>query len=106
MHSSTWISCYDLRSDQTGKLNGFIRKMCWDTFVQSTDDILDVFIHLGSTDMNHDTVIKSLESFVVHLYSRNKVPPGVAGLSELKWYSFSKNQLESQKMPSTFGTLY
>ena len=105
MHSSTWISCYDLRSDQTGKFNGFIRKMCWDTFVQSTDDILDVFIHLGSTDMNHDTVIKSLEPFVVHLTTET-VPSDVAGLSELRWYFFSKNQLESQKMPRAFGTLY
>ena len=65
-------------SNQTGKFNGFTKKTCWNTFVQSTDDILDVFIHFGTTDMNHNTDFKSLASFVVHLYRRNKVPPGVA----------------------------
>ena len=93
-------------SDQTGKFNGFNKKTCWDTFVQSTDDILDAFIHLGTTDMNHDTDFKSLEPFVVHHYSRNKVPPGVADLSELRWYYISKNQSESQKIPPTSVTLY
>ena len=87
-------------SDQTGKFNGFTKKTYWDTFIQSTDDILVAFIHLGTTDMNHNTDFKSLESFVVHLYSRNKVPPGVANSPELRWYYFSKNQSESQKMPS------
>ena len=51
-------------------------------------------------------IFKLLESFAVHLYSRNKVPPGVGDLSELRWYCFSKNQSESQKMPPTSGTLY
>ena len=84
---------------QTGKFNGFTKKTCKDTLVQPADDILDAFIRLGSTDMNHDTEFRSLESFVVHLYSRNKVTPGVADLSELRWYYFSKNQSESQKIP-------
>ena len=56
--------------------------------------------------MNHDTDFKSLESVVIHLYIRNKVPLGVADLSELRWYYFSKNQSESQKMSPTSGTLY
>ena len=93
-------------SDQTEKFNGFTKKTCWETFGQSTDDILDAFIHLGTTDMNCDNNFKSLETFVVHLYSRNKVPPGVADLSELRWYYFSKSQLESQKMFPTSGTLH
>ena len=92
-------------SDQTGKFNGFTKKTCWDTFIQSTDDILDAFIHLGTTDMNHDTDFKSLESFVVHLYSRNRVAPGLADSSELRWNYFFKNQSESQKMPPSSGTL-
>ena len=57
----------------------------------------------------YGTVFKSLESFAVHLYNRNKVPPGVADLSGLTWYCFSKNQLKSQKMPPsppTSGTPY
>ena len=66
--------------DQTGRFNGFTKKMCWDNLVQSTDDILDSFIHFGTTDMNHDVDFKSLDSFIVHLYSRNKVPPDVADL--------------------------
>ena len=105
MHSSICISAM-ARSDQTDKFNGFTKKTCWDTFVQSTYYILYAFIHLGTTDMNHDTDFKSLKSFVVHLYNRNKVPPGVADLSELRWHYFSKNQLEFQKIPPTSGTLY
>ena len=59
-------------NDQTGKFNGFTKKTWWDTFV-----------HLRTTDMNHNTDFESLESLVAHLYSRNKVPLGVADLSEL-----------------------
>ena len=51
-------------NDQTGKFNGFTKKTCWDTFVQSTADILDTFIHLGTTDMSHETDFKSLESII------------------------------------------
>ena len=40
------------RSDQTGKFNGFTKKTCWETLVQSTDDILDLLIQLWTTDMN------------------------------------------------------
>ena len=86
-------------SDQTGIFNGFTKKTCRDTFVQSTDNILDAFVHLGTTDMNHDTDSKSLESFVIHLYSINKVPHGVADLSELRCYYVSKNQSKFQDAP-------
>ena len=72
-------------SGQTCKFNSFTKKTCLDTFVQSTDDIFDAFIHLGTTDMNDDTDFKSLESFLVHVYSRDKVPRGAANLSELRW---------------------
>ena len=51
-------------NDQTGKFNGFTKKTCWDTFIQSTADILDAFIHLGTTDMSHETDFKSLESII------------------------------------------
>ena len=92
--------------DQTCKFNGFTKKTCRYTFVQSTVDFLDAFIHLGITNMNHDTEFKSLESFVVHLYIRNKVPPFVADSSELRWYYISKKQSESQTMSPNSGTLY
>ena len=29
-------------SDQTGKFNGFAKKMCWDTFIQSTDQVISL----------------------------------------------------------------
>ena len=29
-------------SDQTGKFNGFTKKMCWDTFIQSTDQVISL----------------------------------------------------------------
>ena len=99
------------RSDQTGKFNGFTKKTCWDTFVQSMDEILDAFIHLRITDMNHDTDFKSLEPFIVHLYSRNKVPHGVADLSELRWYdgiTFPRINWNTKTYPPppNSGTLY
>ena len=94
------------RIAQTGKFNDFTKKTCRDTFVQSTDDILDAFIHLGTTDTNHGTDFNSLESLLIHLYSRNKITHGVADLSELRCYYVSKNHSKSQKDVPTSGTLY
>ena len=86
-------------SDQTGKFNGFTKKTCWDTFIQSTDDILDAFIHLGTTDMNHDTDFKSLESFVVHLYSRNRVAPVWQTHQNLDGITFSRINRNLKRCP-------
>ena len=61
---------------------------------------------MGTNDLNPGIDYCSLESFVVALYRKQKVPAEVATLADLRWYYFSKHQSESHKMPPTYGALH
>ena len=93
-------------SDQTGKFHGFSKRSCWEIFTSSTNETLNAFINLGTNDFNPGIDYCSLESFVVALYRKQKVPAEVATLADLRWYYFSKHQSESHKMPPTYGALH
>ena len=64
-------------SDQTERFHGQTKKSCWNTFLKSTNDTL------GNSDLKEDTDFPSLKSFVVALYCKKKVPPGVKNLANL-----------------------
>ena len=93
-------------SDQTVRFYGHTKQSCWNTFLKSTNETLYVFIHLGASDLKQDTDFPFLESLIVSLYCKNKVPQDVKNVSQLRWYLFSKNQSESQKIPPTYEVLH
>ena len=86
-------------SDQTEKFHGFSKRSFWEIFTSSTNKTLNAFINLGTNDLNPGIDYCSLESFVVALYRKQKVPAEVATLADLRWYYFSKHQSVSHKMP-------
>lgn len=82
-------------SDQTGKFYGYSKRSCWEIFKSATNEMINAFINLGTTDLNPDTDYHSLETFVVALYCKQKIPAEVTNLADLRWYHFSKKQSES-----------
>ena len=86
-------------SDQSGRFHGSTKHSCW-------NDTWDAFIHFWGSHLKEDADFPSLESFIITLYCKNKVLPGVKNLAELRWYLFSKNQSESQKMSLTYAALH
>ena len=92
-------------SDQTGNFHGYTKKSCWKIFKCSTNETINTFINLGITDLNPGVDYHSLESFVVALYCKQKIPAEVNNLADLRWYYFSKYQSESHQMPPTYGAL-
>ena len=106
MQSSWKFPCYDGGNNQTGSFHGHTKQSCWNTFPNSTNDTLDAFIHLGTLELKQDTDFPYLEPFVVVFCSNDNVPPRVKNLAQLRWYLFSKNQSESQKMPPTYGAMH
>ena len=73
--------------------------------LKSTNDTLDASIHLKASGLKQHIDFACLESFVVAFYYKDKVPPAVKNLAQLRWYLFSKNQFESQ-MPHIYGALH
>ena len=80
------ISCFSGNKEGAHYLS--FRKIGW-LFEQK---IIPDCVWQNMHDMNHDIDSKSLESFIIYLYSRTKVPHGRADLSELRCYYVSKNQ--------------
>lgn len=94
-----------MASDRTGRFHSHPKWSCWNTFLKLTSDTLDAFILLGTSYIKQDTDFPSLESFIVALYCKKKVPLGVKNLSRLRLYVLSENQSESQKMSPMHGAL-
>ena len=74
--------------DETGKFNGHSKTSCWNTFMSSSKQVLSAFTNL------------ELMCFVLDLYQTYR-PADIDTLAKLKWYMFSKKQLESEKLPPT-----
>ena len=91
--------------DQTGKFSGFTKSSCWNALVKSSDDVLDAFAKLGEASASLEEVLDSLEEFVIQLYCRNDTPSDVHSLSSLRWFMFSKKQMDSLSLPPTKETL-
>ena len=91
--------------DQTGKFSGFGKPSCWTMLMNSSKKVLDAFQELGLPDDPNNSFLDALEHFMVQLYCKNKIPPAVTNLPELRWYMFSKRQTESTSLPPTMESL-
>ena len=74
--------------------------------MNSSKTVLDAFQELGLPDDPNNSLLDALEHFRVQLYCQNKITPTVTNLSELRWYMFSKRQIESTSLPPTRETLH
>ena len=75
------------------------------TFITSPKKVINTFTILGNS-IKHPTeeCIDGIIMFVLNLYYKNR-PTDISNLSKLRWHMFSKKQLESDKLPSTFSAL-
>ena len=87
------------RSDQTGKFFSYSKLSCWKTYLASSPSTLQEFANLCIKPLDENTE-KHLTEFVLQLYMKSR-PKGVTTLGALRWYLFSKNQTESNKLPPT-----
>ena len=90
--------------DQTGKFHGFSKLACWKAFMLSSDKIKEGFVSLGETPKPTEAVTAMMEQFVIQLYTKKKTT-SVEKLEDLRWYLFSKQQLEGQSLPPTRAAL-
>ena len=86
-------------SDQTGKFFGYSKLSCWETYLASSPSTLQAFANLGIKPLD-ENIEKYLTEFVLQLYMKSR-PKSVTTLWALRWYLFSKNQTESNKLPPT-----
>ena len=73
-------------------------------FKNSSNEIIDAFGHLGVKNLTPDVDSPSLESFVMSLYCKQKIP-NVSSLSNIRRFLFSKKESESHQTPPTYSTL-
>ena len=72
---------------------------CWETYLASSPSTLQTFANLGMKPLD-ENIEKHLTEFVLQLYMKSRAKR-VATLGALRWYLFSKNQTESNKLPPT-----
>lgn len=90
--------------DQTGRFCGKSKTTWWNHFITADNDTLYAFSRLGIGDALPSLgILEVVERFVVSLYGGTKCPKNITSLSDLRWYLFSKFQLEANKLPPTFG---
>ena len=75
-------------------------------FIKLTTITFDALVHLVIPNLNQDGDFQSSELFVMTLYCNKNVLLNVKNLSQIRWYSFSKKQSESQEMSPTNRLLH
>ena len=86
-------------SDQTGKFFGYSKLSCLETYLASSPSTLQPLANLGIKPLD-ENIEKYLTEFVLQLYMKIR-PKSVTTLWALRWYLFSKNQTEFNKLPPT-----
>lgn len=88
--------------DTTGHFAGKGKPTCWKALRKSTDNVLEAFVQLGTTDAVSPEVEIALERYVCQLYL-----PGteLCDISQLRWRMFKKSFAEAEKLPPTKGAL-
>ena len=71
--------------------------------MSSSATVISAFMKLGQNADLKD-VFHDLTYFVLDLYHADR-PENIDTLSKLRWYMFSKKQLESEKLPPTKSDL-
>ena len=86
-------------SDQTGKFFSYSKLSFWETYLASSPSTLQAFANLGIKPLD-ENIEKHLTESVLQLYMKSR-PKSVTTLGALRWYLFSKNQTETNKLPPT-----
>ena len=90
--------------DQTAKFYGKSKLACWKVFCSSPSWVLDAFSQLGNRSDNITYVRDGLYHFVLELYCKNR-PQQVTDIPRARWQLYSKQQVESEKLPPTPSAL-
>jgi hypothetical protein len=90
-------------TDTTGGFIGKRKLSCWQTFNKSSEEVVIAFSSLGVTQKLGVEAERTIETFVCQLYN-----PGtsVVDFGDFMWKLFTKEQLETQKIPPTQGALH
>ncbi|XP_050303194.1 uncharacterized protein LOC126740999 [Anthonomus grandis grandis] len=71
-------------------------------FQAADDQILAFLIDLGNTEIEVEKISNQLEKFICMVYN---LKANIMTLAELRWWGFSKQQLESEQLPPTQSSL-
>ena len=90
--------------DQIGRFSRESKIAWWDVFYNSDMLILSALANLGKGDHLPDlNTLEQLERFVVNAYGGKQYD--VDTLPQLRWYLFSKYQLDASSLPPTMSAL-
>ena len=91
--------------DQTAKFYGKSKLTCWKTFMNCSPSVLSAFNSLGDfTNGVSPSTRAGLHMFLLDLYCKSR-PQHVSDVSKLRWYLYSKKQVESEQLPPTAAAL-
>lgn len=90
-------------SDTTGSFSGKSKTSFWKTFINASDRILKALASLGKTDIIENETYTALEEYICSVYMPKLK---IKTLSELRWWLFTKKQVEGANMPPTQAALH
>ena len=90
--------------DQTAKFYGKSKLSCWKTFLNSPSQVITAFNELGDGAIVSTSVRNGLTLYLLDLYNKSR-PRHISDISKLRWYLYSKNQVESEQLPPTSAAL-
>ena len=90
--------------NQTAKFYGKSKLSCWKTFLNSPSQVITAFNELGDGAIVSTSVRNGLTLYLLDLYNKSR-PRHISDISKLRWYLYSKNQVESEQLPPTPAAL-
>ena len=89
-------------ADNTGSFMGKGKMAFWKCFQSANLETINALINLGAEAMLAEETLVAIEGFTCKIYTPKTT---ITDVSKLRWFLFSKKQLQSSKLPPTRDAL-
>jgi hypothetical protein len=93
-------------ADVTGSFSGKAKTSFWKKFIEAEDCTLIALSSLGVTDNISESTLLEIEKFVCAVYRPTVCTTPFDKLAELRWWFYSKKQIQGPAMPPTAAALH
>lgn len=92
-------------ADVTGSFSGKAKTSFWKKFIVAPDSTLTALTSLGTDENISQTTISEIEKFICGVYRPTTCTSRIDNLSDLRWWMYSKKQIQGANMPPTLASL-
>ena len=92
-------------ADVTGSFSGKAKTSFWKKFISAPDSTLIALSALGTDNDISQTTISEIEKFVCAVYRPTTCTSSIENLSALRWWLYSKKQIQGANLPPTLSSL-